>query len=258
MLAKRIIAALDIRDGRVVKGIRFERIQDVGDPLTQAMIYEEQGADEIVFLDIAASQENRNHRSELMAQVGRRLRIPFTVGGGITSVREMVQLVQSGADKVFVNTAAVDDPNLIREGALVIGSANLVVAIDARQIGDQWKVMIRGGHSETRWQLLDWCQYVQDAGAGEILLTSMGHDGTKKGYDLAMLTAVTNTVTIPVVASGGAGRIEDFEALFQQTNASGALAASIFHYGTIGIHHLKEELHRRGIHVRMDKNNPMG
>lgn len=252
MLAKRIIAALDIKAGKVVKGIQFENLVEVGDPLVQGKIYETQGIDEIVFLDITASSQGRSHTIELMSKVARTIRIPFTVGGGIHSVDEMVRLIAAGADKVFVNTAAVLKPELVKEGADVIGGANLVVAVDAKLMDGQWQVLIRGGKEKTDWSLVEWCQYVEQLGAGELLLTSMDCDGTQQGFDIPMLQAVTEKVGIPVIASGGAGKMEDFAQVFQQTGVSGALAASVFHYGSIGVKELKSFLKGGGVHVRGD------
>ncbi|HPE68268.1 MAG TPA: imidazole glycerol phosphate synthase subunit HisF [Thermotogota bacterium] len=250
MLAKRIVAALDIRDGKVVKGIRFQNVRDVGDPVSQALAYEKQGVDEIVFLDITASHQGREINRDWVENVASVLRIPFTVGGGISRVEQMVQLVKRGADKVFLNTAALQNPELVRQGAQVLGSANLVVAIDARAESDGFRVYSHGGRVRQPQSLAQWSERVQQLGAGEILLTSMDTDGVREGFDLPLLQHVCQRVHIPVIASGGAGSMEHFAQVFAHTNSSAALAASVFHYGTIHIAELKQFLTRRGIHVR--------
>ena len=252
MLSKRIIAALDIQDGRVVKGIKFEAIREVGDPVASAIAYERQGIDEIVFLDITASHEKRGLLKALATSVAQTLSIPFTVGGGLSSVSDMKEVIKTGADKVFINSAAVRNPLLIQEAAKVIGSANICVAVDAKKTGGSWNVYINGGRLDTGKDALDWCRECERMGAGEILLTSMDTDGVRQGFDIPLTKRVSETVNIPVIASGGAGSIGDFVEVFEQTTASAALAASIFHYGTVNITTLKNELERAGINVRKD------
>ncbi len=252
MLSKRIIAALDIQDGRVVKGIQFEAIREVGDPVASAIAYERQGIDEIVFLDITASHEKRGLLKALATSVAQTLSIPFTVGGGLSSVSDMKEVIKTGADKVFINSAAVRNPLLIQEAAKVIGSANICVAVDAKKTGDSWNVYINGGRLDTGKDALEWCRECERLGAGEILLTSMDTDGVRQGFDIPLTKRVSETVNIPVIASGGAGSIGDFVEVFEQTTASAALAASIFHYGTVNITTLKNELERAGINVRKD------
>lgn len=250
MLSKRIIAALDIREGRVVKGIKFQSIREVGDPVESAVAYEEQGVDEIVFLDITASHEKRGILKELATSVAQSLSIPFTVGGGLSKVDDMKEVIKTGADKVFINSAAVRNPQLIREASKVIGSANICVAVDAKRTGDSWNVYINGGRLDTRKDAVEWCKECEQLGAGEILLTSMDTDGVREGFDIPLTKVISQVVNIPVIASGGAGSVEDFVEVFTKTNASAALAASIFHYGTINIGDLKNELERAGINVR--------
>jgi cyclase len=250
MLSKRIIAALDIRDGRVVKGIKFKNIREVGDPVLSAVEYEKQGVDEIVFLDITASHEKRGILKELVIEVASALSIPFTVGGGLNNVEDMKEIIKSGADKVFINSAAVKTPSLISEAAAVIGSANLCVAVDAKRIDASWKVFVNGGRINTEMDAVEWCERCEKLGAGEILLTSMDTDGMKEGFDIELTKIIAERLNIPVIASGGAGKSEDFVEVFNNTFASAALAASIFHYGTINIAELKNNLERNGINVR--------
>lgn len=250
MLAKRIIAALDIKGGRVVKGINFENIRDAGDPIELAKRYEEEGIDEIVFLDISATNEGRDILFDLVEEVASEIHIPFTVGGGLDSTDQMTELIRNGADKVFTNTAAVEDPDLIRKGSDVLGSSNLVVAIDAKKEGEKWKIYTHGGTKRRDKDAVSWARKVEDLGAGEILLTSMDRDGTKEGFDIPLLKRISSAVDIPVVASGGAGSAEDFSEVFDKTKASAALAASIFHYEEWNVSDLKSYLKRRDIHVR--------
>lgn len=251
MLAKRIIAALDIKEGRVVKGINFVNIRDAGDPMELAKRYEAEGIDELVFLDITASYEKRKIFLDLVEVISRELYIPFTIGGGIGSVEEMRELVRKGADKVFVNTAAVENPDLIKEGAEVVGTSNLVVAIDGNRVEDGWQVYTHGGRTPHKLLARDWAEKVEDLGAGEILLTSMNTDGTKDGFDLEFLSAITRTVNIPVIASGGAGCPKHFLEAYQ-AGASAALAASIFHYGEYEVGEVKSYLSNRGVNVRRE------
>jgi len=250
MLAKRIIAALDVKEGRVVKGINFKNIRDAGDPIELAKRYEKGGIDEIVFLDITASNEKRGILFDLVKEIARELHIPFTVGGGINSLDGIKPLIRNGVDKVFINTAAVEDPSIIRDASQLLGSSNLVVAIDAKKQGDVWKVYTHGGTKERDMEALNWSREVEKLGAGEILLTSMDRDGTKDGFDIPLLKRISSSVNIPVIASGGAGSPEDFYEVFERTDASAALAASIFHYEEYSIEELKAYLKRRGIYVR--------
>lgn len=250
MLKKRIIPCLDIQDGRTVKGVNFVDIIDAGDPIELAKRYVLEGADELVFLDITATVEKRKTLVELVERIAAEINIPFTVGGGIHSVEDVAAVIQAGADKVSVNSAAVKRPELIREIALEFGSQCMVVAIDTKYIQDQWKVVIHGGRTEMPLETLDWARQVQTLGAGEILLTSMNNDGTKSGFALDLTERISGAVDIPVIASGGAGKAEHFSSLFAQTRASAALAASIFHFGEVPIPELKAFLATQNIPVR--------
>lgn len=249
MLAKRVVAALDIKEGRVVKGIQFKKLRDAGNPVELAREYETAGIDELVFLDITASQEGRDILLDLVKQVSREVFIPFTVGGGIKTVEGVRQLARNGADKVFMNTAAVDDPDLVRKSADVLGRANLVVAIDGKKTEEGWEVYTHGGTEPRNVSVVDWARRVEELGAGEILLTSMDTDGTKDGFDLELTSAVVDAVDIPVIASGGAGEPNHFLKAFR-VGASAALAASIFHYGEYSVEEVKGYLSERGINVR--------
>jgi len=251
MPAKRIVAALDINRGRVVKGIKFRNLRDAGDPVELAVKYEREGVDEIVFLDITASHERRPIILDLVKRVAENLHIPFTVGGGIRTPEEIVEIVKAGADKVFINTVAVEKPEIIEKVASILGSANLVVAIDAKWNGEFWEVYTHGGRRATSKDAIEWAREAERLGAGEILLTSMDTDGTKEGFDLELTEAVVKAVKIPVIASGGAGSSEHFFQVFQ-VGAEAALAASIFHYGECSIKELKEYLFRRNVDVRME------
>ena len=251
MLAKRIIAALDIKEGRVVKGIKFQNIRDAGDPIELAKRYEEEGIDEIVFLDITASYEKRQILLDLVKRIAEEIYVPFTVGGGIKSIEEIREIIKSGADKVFLNTAAVDNPVLVSEVAKVVGSANLVIAIDAKWNGKFWEVYTHGGRKARGINAVEWAKEVECVGAGEILLTSMDTDGTQEGFDIPLTKAIVEAVDIPVIASGGAGSPEHFYDAFE-IGASSALAASIFHYGKYTVRELKEYLARRGMNVRLE------
>ena len=251
MLAKRIIAALDIKNGRVVKGIRFRNIRDAGDPIELAKRYEEEGIDEIVFLDITASHEGRDILYSLVERIAEEIYVPFTVGGGIKSAEEARRIIKNGADKVFINTAAVDRPELVREIAEIVGTANLVVAIDAKWNGSYWEVYTHGGRKARRLDAIKWAKKVEELGAGEILLTSMDTDGTKEGFDIPLTRAVVEAVDIPVIASGGAGKPEHFYEAFK-AGAEAGLAASIFHYNEYTVRELKEFLAERGVPVRLD------
>ncbi len=256
MLAKRIIPCLDVKDGRVVKGINFVNLRDAGDPVEQAQIYDREGADELTFLDITASHEGRGLMLDIARQVAESVFIPFTVGGGISSVEDIHTIISTGADKVSINTAAVRRPDLITEGAKAFGSQAIVVAIDARKrLNDQgWEITTHGGRQRTGRDAVVWARECQARGAGEILLTSMDTDGTKAGFDIELTRAITEVVTIPVIASGGAGALEHFAEVITQANASAALAASLFHFQELSIQQVKAYLAEKGILVRQKKN----
>ncbi|AZH27546.1 imidazole glycerol phosphate synthase subunit HisF [Paenibacillus sp. M-152] len=252
MLAKRIIPCLDVKDGRVVKGVNFVNLRDAGDPVELAALYDQEGADEIVFLDISASVEGRATMEEVVRQTAGEIAIPFTVGGGISHVDDMKRILRAGADKIGVNTAAVRNPQLIAEGARSFGSQCIVVAIDAKynEAWGEWEVYTHGGRTPSGIRALAWAKEVEQLGAGEILLTSMNADGTKDGFDLPLTSAVSDTVGIPVIASGGAGKQEHFYDVFTSGKADAGLAATIFHYKEIGIPELKRDLKRRGVEIR--------
>ncbi|MDN3693312.1 imidazole glycerol phosphate synthase subunit HisF [Chryseobacterium tructae] len=250
MLKKRIIPCLDIKDGSTVKGINFEDLKNAGDPVVLAKKYEEEGADELVFLDITATIENRKTFVELVRNIARELSIPFTVGGGVASVEDVRKLLEAGADKISINSSAVKDPKLISELANEFGSQCVVVAIDTKKVGETNLVHIKGGREATELDTVVWAKRAEALGAGEILLTSMDGDGTKNGFDLAITKEVSEQVTIPVIASGGAGTVNDFVKVFNETKATGALAASIFHFNEIGIQDLKQQLKTQKIEVR--------
>jgi len=250
MLKKRIIPCLDIKDGRTVKGINFVDIQDAGDPIELAKNYVKQGADELVFLDITATIENRSTLIELVKRIAKEINIPFTVGGGINSVEDVARLIEAGADKVSLNSSAVKRPELITEIANQFGSQCVVVAIDTKFENDEWKVFVHGGRTLTPLTTVNWAKQAEQLGAGEILLTSMNNDGTKAGFALEITNNVSSAVNIPVIASGGAGSKEHFKNVFEQTKATGGLAASIFHYGEIPIPELKNYLKEQNIAIR--------
>ncbi len=253
MLAKRIIPCLDVDKGRVVKGIRFRELRDAGDPVEVAKAYEEQGADELVFLDITASAEDRGIILDVVKRVAETVFMPFTVGGGVRTLEDIRRLLESGADKVSINTAAVKNPQIVYEGAKRFGSQCIVVAIDAkRRPKGGWEVYIHGGRTPTGIDAVEWAKRVQELGAGEILLTSMDRDGTKEGYDVELTRAVAEAVNIPVIASGGAGKKEHFYEAFTEGKADACLAASLFHFKELSITDLKEFLKEKGIHVRLD------
>ncbi|NIK74309.1 cyclase [Thermonema lapsum] len=255
MLTKRIIPCLDIKDGRTVKGVNFVSLRDAGDPVQLAKAYAEQGADELVFLDITATVEKRKTLVELVRRVAAQINIPFTVGGGIASVEDVSALLHAGADKVSINSAAVKNPRLISDLAKEFGSQCVVVAIDTRQVGGKDMVHTHGGRKATELLTLEWAKQVEALGAGEILLTSMDADGTKEGFDLRVTKLIAEAVKIPVIASGGAGNQEHFLEVFQQAKADAALAASVFHFGEISIPALKKYLYEAGIPVRI--HNPL-
>jgi cyclase len=252
MLAKRIIPCLDIKNGRTVKGINFENIRDAGDPVELAMHYSQQGADELVFLDITATVEKRKTLVELVKKIAANINIPFTVGGGISSVENAFELLQNGADKISVNTAAFRNPRLINSMANEFGSQCVVLAIDTKKESDgKWYVYLNGGRLKTETLAYDWGKQAINLGAGEILLTSMNNDGTKNGFAEDITSAFSKTFSVPIIASGGAGTMEDFADVFINTNADAALAASVFHFGEIKITELKRFLSLQNIHVRI-------
>jgi len=251
LLTKRIIPCLDIKDGRVVKGINFENLRDAGDPVTQAEAYARLGADELVFLDISAGIEKRKTLSALVRKIASVINIPFTVGGGISSVNDVSVLLEAGADKVSVNSAIVERPDLINELAKNFGSQCIVAAIDSKKIDGIDYVFLHGGRTQTQLKTLDWAMQAQQRGAGEILLTSMDHDGTKQGFDLKLTGEMSTLLNIPVIASGGAGKMEHFFDVFNEGKADAALAASVFHYGEIAIPELKKYLLTKEISIRI-------
>ncbi|MDD3489228.1 MAG: imidazole glycerol phosphate synthase subunit HisF [Paludibacter sp.] len=251
MLAKRIIPCLDIKDGKTVKGINFLNITDVGDPVELGSLYAQMGADELVFLDITATNEKRKTLSELVTRIAQHINIPFTVGGGISSVEDVSVLLACGADKISVNTAAVHNPQLISDLAAQFGSQCVVLAIDTKCIDGEWFVFLNGGRVPTDIKTVDWAIEAVRLGAGEILLTSMNNDGTKDGFALDITKAVSEAVNVPVVASGGAGTMAHFVDVFNEGKADAALAASIFHYKEIGIPELKQYLKNEGVEVRI-------
>jgi len=250
MLKKRIIPCLDITEGRVVKGINFINIRDAGDPVEWAKKYDRDGADELVFLDITATSDNREILIEVVEHVSNEIFIPLTVGGGIRTVEDMHKLLKAGADKVSINTAAVKNPDLIREGALNYGTQCIVVAVDIKREGDGFKVWVTGGRHRTDIDALQWCRQAEDLGAGELLVTSMDRDGTKHGYDIDLLQKITSLVSIPVIASGGCGKLSHLYDAIKEGGVSAVLAASIFHYGEFTIPQAKEYLKKRGIGIR--------
>jgi cyclase len=253
MLAKRIIPCLDVKNGRVVKGVNFVNLRDAGDPVEQARIYDAAGADELVFLDITATHEARQTVMQMARAVADQVFIPFTVGGGIRSVDDMRAILRSGADKISVNSAAVRNPDLVSQGAWEFGSQAIVVAIDARRVPDrenQWEVYVRGGREKTGIDALEWAEKMEEFGAGEILLTSMDGDGTQAGYDVLLTRAVADVVSIPVIASGGAGSLEHFAEALTIGGADAALAASLFHYKQLTIAEVKKYLAGQGISIR--------
>ena len=251
MLTKRIIPCLDIKDGRTVKGVNFINLRDAGDPVELATKYAYQNADELVFLDISATEQKRKTLAELVLRIAASIDIPFTVGGGIGSIEDVSVLLKNGADKVSINSAAVKRPNLINEVATRFGNQCLVVAIDAKQINNDWKIHLVGGKEATKIDLFEWAREVENRGAGEILFTSMDHDGTKNGFANKALAKLSETVNIPIIASGGAGTIEHFTEVFKIGNADAALAASIFHYDEIDLFNLKKRLKTQQIAVRI-------
>ena len=252
MLAKRIIPCLDVNEGRVVKGVNFINLVDAGDPVENGRFYDEEGADELVFLDITASSDKRNIILEMVKGVAETVHIPFTVGGGIRTVEDVRMILENGADKVSINTAAVQNPCIITDAAKRFGSQCILVAIDAKRNDKRsWTVYLHGGRTPTEVDAVQWAKRTEDLGAGEILLTSMDRDGTKNGYDIELTRTISEAVTIPVIASGGVGTIEHMYEGLTQGKADAVLAASIFHFREISITRVKEELHRRGLPMRL-------
>jgi cyclase len=251
MITKRIIPCLDIKDGRTVKGINFENIKDAGDPVELAIEYAKQGADELVFLDITATNEKRKTLSELVTRIAKHINIPFTVGGGISSVEDVSVLLNAGADKISVNTSAVKNPPLIKELANQFGSQCVVLAIDTKFENNDWYVYLNGGRVKTDLKTIDWAKQAVELGAGEILLTSMNNDGTKDGFAIDITKQISEAVNVPVIASGGAGNMKHFKDIFENGKADAALAASVFHYKEIAIPQLKTYLKENNIEIRL-------
>jgi cyclase len=250
MLAKRIIPCLDVKAGRVVKGVKFVGLRDAGDPVEVARVYDQDGADELCFLDITASHENRGTILDVVARTAEQIFMPLTVGGGISATEDIRNLLRAGADKVSINTAAVNRPEFVREAAQTFGSQCVVVAIDAKRIGNHWEVFTHGGRNPTGIDAYEWSKKMESYGAGEILLTSMDRDGTKAGYDLALTRTISDAVHIPVIASGGVGDLQHIYEGVTEGGASAALAASIFHFGEFSIRECKEYLAKHGVQVR--------
>lgn len=250
MLAKRIVPCLDVKDGRVVKGVHFEGLRDAGDPVELAARYEEQGADEIVFLDITASVERRDTLVDLVTRTSAAVFVPFTVGGGVRTVEDIGRVLRAGADKVGINTRAVEDPDLISRGAAAFGSQCIVVAIDAKAGGDRWEVYSHGGRTPTGRDAIEWAREAVDRGAGELLVTSIDGDGTRAGYDIRLFAALAAWAPVPIVASGGAGSLDDFRQALEDGQADAALAASVFHDGTYTVGDVKRYLTQKGVPVR--------
>ena len=250
MLAKRIIPCLDVDKGRVVKGVNFVNLIDAGDPVILAKFYNDQGADELVFLDITASSDNRKIMLDVVKKVAKEIFIPFTVGGGIRNLKQIREIISAGAEKVSINTAAVRNPNLITQAANDFGSQCVVVAIDAKKTESSWNVFIKGGRENTGLDAIKWAKKVAELGAGEILLTSMDKDGTKSGFDIELIRKVSKSVNIPVIASGGAGKKQDFLEVFITGKADAALAASLFHFGQLKISDLKKYLSDNNVEMR--------
>lgn len=252
-LAKRIVPALDVKNGRVVKGVNFLNLQDVGDPVDTAIAYQNAGADELVFLDISATLEGRSTMIDMIERVSSAVFIPLTAGGGVTDLESMRAIIQAGADKVFLNSAAVSNPELIRQGAELFGSQAIVGAIDSKwdEIEHKHRVYVSGGTKATSLETTNWAKKMVQYGAGELLVTSMNTDGTKNGYDIALYQELDKIINVPIVASGGAGKLSDFSAVFKSGHVDAALAASVFHYGEIEIADLKKQLHSEGMVMRL-------
>ena len=250
MLAKRIIPCLDIKNGRTVKGVNFFNLKDAGDPIELAVNYSQNNADELVFLDISATEQKRKTLHDLVYEIAKSIDIPFTVGGGINSIKDVEKLLKNGADKISINSYAVKNPNVINELSKQFGNQCIVVAVDAKLVDNEWKIHLVGGKVPTELNLFEWVSEVEDRGAGEILFTSMDHDGTKSGFAINELNKISSSINIPLIASGGAGEIKHLIDLFKDANVDAALAASVFHYGHISINKLKKKLIKNGIIVR--------
>lgn len=251
MLTKRIVPCLDVKDGRTVKGIKFKNLRDAGDPIELASYYSSAGADELVLLDISASIEGRNIFLDIVKDVAKEINIPFTVGGGISSIEQVVIVIEAGAEKVSLNTAAVLNPELISQASLEVGSQSIVAAVDAKRNRKGWEIYIKGGNENTGIDAIDWIKQVEDLGAGEILITSMDKDGTGEGFDLDLMSEINLSVNIPIIASGGAGDMSSFFDVFTIGNADAALAASVFHYEDYSIEELKQFLLMNNVQVRI-------
>jgi len=252
MLAKRIIPCLDVDNNRVVKGINFVKLCDAGDPVELGKFYNDQGADELVFLDITATRDKRKTMIDVIKKVAKQVFIPFTIGGGISTTKDMKAILLAGADKISVNTAAVNNPKLISDGANIFGNQCIVLAIDAKKNKNGWEVYINGGRTPTGIDAIKWAKQGVQLGAGEILLTSMDRDGTKKGFDIELTKTITKNVNVPIIASGGAGKIEDFYEVFTKGKADAALAASLFHFGELKIKKLKQYLANKKLQIKLD------
>ena len=250
MLAKRIIPCLDVDDGRVKKGVNFVNLTDVGDPVEIAAEYQKQGADELVFLDISATNQKRQTTINMVEKVSRQVFMPLTIGGGIKSVADMDRLLKAGADKIAINSAAVNNPQLISQGAQKFGNQCIVVAIDVKKIADKYVVYVNGGQKNTDLDAITWAKKVVELGAGELLVTSMDKDGTKDGFDIELYQALNQVVDVPIIASGGAGKVEDFSQAFLKADVDGALAASVFHFGELTIADVKKSVKSKGVVVR--------
>ena len=251
MLSKRIIPCLDVKDNKVVKGTKFENLKYAGEPAALAQFYSDEGADELVFLDITATNQKRKTNANWVREVARRINTPFTVGGGISSTNQMRKVLQNGADKVAINTAAIVNPKLIGSASKLFGSQCIVVAIDAKKKGRSWEVYSNGGKKPTGKDVIEWAKECEERGAGEILLTSIDSDGTRSGFDLELTRKVAQTIRIPIIASGGAGKLSDFADVFKQGKADAALAAGLFHYKELSIREVKEYLNKKGVDVRL-------
>ena len=250
MIVKRIIPCLDVKEGKVVKGTNFVSLRELGDPVAMAASYSKAGADEIIFLDISATNEGRNTMVEIVRETARNVFVPFTVGGGVRTIDDVTRLLQAGADKVGMNSAAVNDPNLITISSNRFGAQCIVVAIDAKRFDDGWHVMTHGGSKDSGLDAVEWAKEVEKRGAGEILLTSVDTDGVKSGFDLTLTKAIVDVVRIPVIASGGVGHLDHFPEVFQKTDVSAGLAASIFHENTFSIEEVKDSCKAQGVNIR--------
>lgn len=251
MLAKRIIPCLDVKDGRVVKGVNFTNFRDAGDPVEQGVFYSEAGADELIFLDITASKENRDTFTDLVVRIAEGINIPFAVGGGIKTVEDIRRLLLCGADKISIGSAAVKNPAFVREAAEMFGSQCIVISVDAKRKDDNWKIYIKGGSEETDLDAIEFAKQMAELGAGELLVNSLDRDGTYSGYDIELLQEINKVVRIPIIASSGAGKLEHFLEAFEEADVDAVLAASLFHYGELSIKEVKEYLRNNSINMRI-------